>query len=179
MANRGVNKTILIGNVGADPEVNFMANGNAVGNFRMATSETWKDKDSGEPQERTEWHRIVFYGKLAEIVEKLIKKGTQVYVEGSIQTRKWQDQSGEDRYTTEIRANVVNVLSNGKDMSDGSQGGQSQSQGGQSQGGQQQQPQNQNQNQNQGQGFQGQPSQPTHQQPANSGMDDFDDDIPF
>ena len=107
MANRGINKVILVGHLGQDPEVRYMPNGNAVANFSVATSESWKDKQTGETRDRTEWHRIVVFGKLAEIAGEYIKKGTQVYLEGQLQTRKWQDQSGQDRYTTEV---VINPL---------------------------------------------------------------------
>jgi single-strand DNA-binding protein len=99
---RGVNKVILIGNVGGDPETRYLPSGNAVTNITLATSESWKDKQTGQQQERTEWHRVVFFGKLAEIAGEYLRKGSQVYVEGSLRTRKWQDQSGQDRYTTEI-----------------------------------------------------------------------------
>lgn len=99
---RGVNKVILVGNLGKDPEVRYMPNGNAVANITLATSESWKDKTSGEQQEKTEWHRVVIFGKLAEIAEKYLRKGSKVYLEGQLQTRKWQDQSGQDKYTTEV-----------------------------------------------------------------------------
>ena len=108
MTMRGINKVILIGNLGQDPEVRYMPNGNAVTNLSVATMESWKDKQTGETHERTEWHRVVVFGKLAEIAGEYIKKGTQVYLEGQLQTRKWQDQSGQDRYTTEI---VINPIS--------------------------------------------------------------------
>ena len=107
MANRGINKVILVGNLGQDPEVRYMPNGNAVANFSVATSESWKDKQTGENRDKTEWHRIVVFGKLAEITGEYIKKGTLVYIEGQLQTRKWQDQSGQDHYTTEV---VINPL---------------------------------------------------------------------
>ena len=107
MANRGINRVILVGHLGQDPEVRYMPNGNAVANFSVATSESWKDKQTGETRDRTEWHRIVVFGKLAEIAGQYLKKGTQVYIEGQLQTRKWQDQSGQDRYTTEV---VINPL---------------------------------------------------------------------
>ena len=107
MANRGINRVILVGNLGQDPEVRYMPNGNAVANFNIATSESWKDKQTGENRDKTEWHRIVVFGKLAEIAGQYLKKGTQVYIEGQLQTRKWQDQSGQDRYTTEV---VINPL---------------------------------------------------------------------
>lgn len=107
MATRGINKVILVGNLGQDPEIRYMSNGNAVANFNVATSETWKDKQTGENREKTEWHRIVVFGKLAEITGEYIKKGTLVYIEGQLQTRKWQDQSGQDRYTTEVVINPI------------------------------------------------------------------------
>ena len=99
---RGVNKVILVGNVGGDPETRYMPNGNAVTNITLATSESWKDKNTGQQQDRTEWHRVVFFGKLAEIAGEYLRKGSQVYVEGALRTRKWQGQDGQDRYTTEI-----------------------------------------------------------------------------
>ena len=105
-----VNKVILVGNLGADPETRFMPNGDAVANIRLATTESWKDKASGEKKEITEWHRVVFYRKLAEIVGQYLKKGSAVYVEGRIRTRKWQDKEGRDRYTTEIIANEMQML---------------------------------------------------------------------
>jgi len=104
-----VNKVILVGNLGADPETRYTASNDAVANIRVATTETWKDKN-GEKQERTEWHTVVFFGKLAEIVGEYLKKGRQVYVEGSLRTRKWQDKSGQDRYTTEIVASDMKML---------------------------------------------------------------------
>ncbi|MEW6354223.1 MAG: single-stranded DNA-binding protein [Pseudomonadota bacterium] len=108
---RGVNKVILIGNLGKDPEVRYMPSGAAVANVTLATTESWKDKQSGEQQERTEWHNIVFYNRLAEIVGEYLKKGSQIYVEGSLRTRKWQDKNtGADRYTTEIIANEMQML---------------------------------------------------------------------
>jgi len=107
---RGINKVILIGNLGADPEVRYMTNGEAVANLSVATSEGWKDKDTGENKERTEWHRVVFYRRLAEIAGEYLKKGSKVYVEGKLRTRKWQDQSGQDRYTTEIYGDELQML---------------------------------------------------------------------
>lgn len=107
---RGVNKVILIGNLGRDPEVRYSPNGSAVANVTLATSESWKDKNSGEKQEKTEWHRVVFFGRLAEIAGEYLKKGSQVYIEGRLQTRKWQDKDGHDRYTTEIVANEMQML---------------------------------------------------------------------
>lgn len=107
---RGINKAILIGNLGADPEVRYMPNGGAVTNITLATSEVWKDKQSGEQHDRTEWHRVVFFNRLAEIAGEYLKKGSKIYVEGRIQTRKWQDKNGQDRYTTEIIANEMQIL---------------------------------------------------------------------
>lgn len=107
---RGVNKVILIGNLGNDPEVRYTPNGNAVANVTLATSTTWRDKQTGELQERTEWHRIAFFNRLAEIVGEYLRKGSKVYVEGSLRTRKWQDKNGVDRYTTEIIANEMHML---------------------------------------------------------------------
>jgi single-strand DNA-binding protein len=106
---RGVNKVILVGNAGADPETRYMPNGNAVTNVTLATSESWKDKQTGQQQDRTEWHRVVFFGRLAEIAGEYIRKGSQVYVEGTLRTRKWQGQDGQDRYTTEV---VVDINGN-------------------------------------------------------------------
>lgn len=107
---RGVNKVILVGNLGKDPEVRYMPNGGAVANVTVATSEQWKDKQTGEQKERTEWHNVVFYQRLAEIVGEYLKKGSQIYVEGSLRTRKWQDKNGNDRYTTEIIASEMQML---------------------------------------------------------------------
>jgi single-strand DNA-binding protein len=107
---RGINKVILVGNLGKDPEVRYSPNGGAVTNITLATSESWKDKNTGEKQEKTEWHRVVFFGKLAEIAGEYLKKGAQIYVEGRLQTRKWQDKEGKDRYTTEIVAGEMQML---------------------------------------------------------------------
>jgi single-strand DNA-binding protein len=150
---RGVNKAILIGNLGRDPEVRYSPNGAAIANVTIATTESWKDKNTGEKQEKTEWHRVVFFGRLAEIVGEYLKKGSQVFVEGRLQTRKWQDRDGNDRYTTEIVANEMQML--------GSRGG-----GGAP-------PDNYNQDQTYG-GAQSSP-----QPAAAGGGDEFDDDIPF
>lgn len=109
---RGVNKVILIGNIGTDPEVRYMANGNAVTTLSLATSETWKDKTTGEKQEKTEWHRVVLFNRLGEIAGEYVRKGSKLYIEGSIRTRKWQDQQGQDKYTTEIVANEMQLLDN-------------------------------------------------------------------
>lgn len=110
MASRGINKVIIVGNLGQDPEVRFMPNGSAVANFTVATSETWKDKQTGEQKEKTEWHRIVIYQRLAEVAGEYLKKGSKVYLEGRLQTRKWQNQQGADQYTTEIVANEMQML---------------------------------------------------------------------
>lgn len=112
---RGVNKVILIGNCGSDPETRYMPNGGAVTNLSIATSESWKDKQSGQQQERTEWHRCVFYQKLAEIAGEYLKKGSKVYVEGQLRTRKWQGQDGQDRYTTEIIVSEMQMLDGKQD----------------------------------------------------------------
>ena len=162
---RGINKVILIGNLGQDPEVKYMPNGGAVTNVTVATSESWKDKNTGEMQDRTEWHRVVFFRRLAEIAGEYLKKGSKVYIEGKLQTRKWQDQQGNDRYTTEIVANEMQML----DSRGGMGGGGSQFAGGQGQG--------QGQNQNQGQSS----AKPQAAAPAAGAFDDggFDDDIPF
>ncbi|WP_432471179.1 single-stranded DNA-binding protein [Amphritea sp. HPY] len=195
---RGVNKVILIGNLGNDPETKYLPSGNAVTNITVATSESWKDKNTGQQQERTEWHRVVFFNRLAEIAGEYLRKGSKVYLEGSLRTRKWQDQSGQDRYTTEIVASEMQMLDG---RSEGGFQQQSQSGGYQQQapqqqapqqGYQQQQPQQapqqqapqqQYQQQAPQQGYQQnqqnqQPKQNVAPQPA-PGMDDFDDDIPF
>lgn len=112
--SRGVNKVIIIGNVGQDPEVKYTPAGTAITNISVATSEAWKDKQSGEAQERTEWHRIVFFNRLAEIAGEYLRKGSKVYVEGSLRTRKWQDQQGQDRYTTEIVGSEMQMLDGAK-----------------------------------------------------------------
>lgn len=111
----GVNKVIILGKLGNDPDVKYGTNGNAITNISVATSETWKDKTSGEKQEKTEWHRIIFFGKLAEIAGQYLRKGSQVYVEGKLQTRKWQDNSGNDRYTTEIIGAEMQMLGSKSD----------------------------------------------------------------
>ncbi|MGB0892970.1 MAG: single-stranded DNA-binding protein [Parashewanella sp.] len=197
MASRGVNKVILVGNLGQDPEVRYMPNGGAVANFTIATSETWKDKQSGEQKERTEWHRIVIYQRLAEIAGEYLKKGSKVFIEGRLQTRKWQNQQGQDQYTTEIIANEMQML----DSRNAGMGGQP-SQGGygqqQNQGGynapQQQKPAYQQAPQQQApqQSYQQAPQQQAAPKPAQSApqqapqqnftpnLDDgWDDDIPF
>jgi single-strand DNA-binding protein len=107
---RGINKVILVGNLGQDPEVRYSADGRAIANITVATSDTWKDKQSGEMRDKTEWHRVVFFNRLGEIAGEYLKKGSKVYIEGKLQTRKWQDKSGADRYTTEIVANEMQML---------------------------------------------------------------------
>lgn len=126
MATRGVNKVILVGHLGQDPEVRYMPNGGAVANLTLATSETWRDKVDGEMREHTEWHRVVVFGKLAEIASEYLRKGAQVYIEGQLRTRKWTDQSGQDRYTTEIVVNVGGTMQmlGGRRDSQPQQGGQ-------------------------------------------------------
>ncbi len=134
MSSRGVNKVILIGNVGNDPDIRYFPSGDAVVNLSLATSESWKDRNTGEPQERTEWHRVVIRGKLAEVVKQYVHKGSKLYLEGSLRTRKWQGQDGQDRYTTEI---VVGGLGSTMQMLDsrGQGGGQGPSYGTNQQGG--------------------------------------------
>lgn len=133
--SRGVNKVIIVGNLGKDPDSRFMPSGSAVTNVTIATSESWKDKQSGEKQEKTEWHQVVFFNRLGEIAAEYLKKGSKVYVEGSLRTRKWQDKtSGQDRYSTEIVASEMQMLDSR---------GDNQNQSGQSQGGYQQQSQSQ------------------------------------
>ena len=184
MASRGINKVILVGNLGQDPDVRFTPNGKAVANLTLATSESWKDQQ-GQMQEKTEWHRVVMFGKLAEIAGEYLKKGSQIYVEGKLQTRKWQDQQGQDKYTTEI---VLDPFNGTMQMLGGRSGG-GQSEGGYQGGGQQRQsapqqqyqqrpPQNQNQNQG-GYGQQNQQPQQQNTPPMAEPDFDFDDDIPF
>ena len=190
---RGINKVILIGNIGQDPEVKYMPSGGAVTNVSVATSETWKDKNTGQPQERTEWHRVVFFNRLGEIAGEYLKKGSKVYIEGSLRTRKWQAQDGTDRYTTEIVASEMQMLDGRSDnagMGGGMGGGamnaaaiassfdqtpqynNAPAQGGYNQGGM-----------NQGGGYPQQPArapqQPAAQPHQPAGFDSFDDDIPF
>jgi single-strand DNA-binding protein len=151
-----VNKVILVGNLGKDPEVRYMPSGEAVTNITVATTDSWKDKNSGEKKEATEWHRVVFFRKLAEIAGQYLKKGSQVYIEGSLKTRKWQDKDGQDRYTTEIVADTMQMLGRREGMGDsgpresGDYGG-------------------------------GRPaaSAKPQQAPAGGGFSDFEDDIPF
>ena len=110
MASRGVNKVILVGNLGNDPEVRYLPNGGAVANITLATSESWRDKQTGEQKEKTEWHRVVLFGKLAEVAGEYLRKGSQVYVEGKLTTRKWTDQAGAEKYTTEIHVNIGGTM---------------------------------------------------------------------
>ena len=188
MASRGVNKVILVGNLGNDPEIRYMPSGGAVANITIATSESWRDKATGEQREKTEWHRVALFGKLAEVAGEYLRKGSQVYIEGQLQTRKWQDQSGQDRYTTEV---VVQGFNGVMQMLGGRQGG-GQGMGAPMGGGQQQQggwgqpqqpaaaPQQKNfapQQQQQSAPQQQAPQQP--QQQYNEPPMDFDDDIPF
>ncbi|NIG81801.1 single-stranded DNA-binding protein [Klebsiella sp. Ap-873] len=150
MASRGVNKVIIVGNLGQDPEVRYLPNGGAVANITLATSESWRDKQTGETKEKTEWHRVVLFGKLAEVAGEYLRKGSQVYIEGKLTTRKWTDQSGVEKYTTEIHVNV---------------GGTMQMLGGKQEGSQQSKPQ--------------QKQQRSSQSSSNEPPMDFDDDIPF
>ena len=119
---RGINKVILVGNCGQDPETRFSSSGAAITNISLATSETWKDKQTGQQQERTEWHKVVFFNRLGEIAGEYLKKGSKVYIEGSLRTRKWQDKEGQDRYTTEIVGNEMQMLDS-RGMSDNSDTG--------------------------------------------------------
>ncbi|WZL14780.1 single-stranded DNA-binding protein [Vibrio phage vB_VpaM_XM1] len=164
MASRGINKAILVGNLGQDPDVRYMPNGSAVANITIATSDSWRDKATGEQREKTEWHRVVLFGKLAEVAGQYLKKGSQVYIEGQLQTRKWQDQSGQDRCSTEV---IVQVFNGVMQMLGGRPQGQNPHQGGW---GQPQQPQQSQQRQQ----MQQQPQQQYNEPPM-----DFDDDIPF
>ena len=177
MASRGVNKVILVGNLGQDPEVRYMPNGGAVANITLATSESWRDKQTGETKEKTEWHRVVLFGKLAEVAGEYLRKGSQVYIEGALQTRKWTDQAGVEKYTTEVVVNVGGTMQ----MLGGRQGGGAPAGGNagqQSQGGwgQSQQPQASNQFSG---GAQSRPQQNAAPAPSNEPPMDFDDDIPF
>jgi single-strand DNA-binding protein len=165
-----VNKVILVGNLGKDPEVRFMPNGEAVCNFSIATTDSWKDK-SGAKQERTEWHNIVMYRKLAEIAGEYLKKGRPVYVEGRLQTRKWQTKEGQDRYTTEIIADQMQMLG-GRDAGGSNasyDGGMDQSSGGS----------DYDQSSSKNQTTKSAPEQAAKPATAGSGFDDFEDDIPF
>ncbi|MGR5512807.1 single-stranded DNA-binding protein [Vibrio diabolicus] len=177
MASRGINKVILVGNLGNDPEIRYMPNGGAVANITIATSDSWRDKATGEQREKTEWHRVVLFGKLAEVAGEYLRKGSQVYIEGQLQTRKWQDQSGQDRYSTEVVVqgfNGVMQMLGGRGQGGGAPMGGQQQQGGW---GLPQQPAQQQYNAPQQQQQQQAPQQP--QQQYNEPPMDFDDDIPF
>lgn len=155
MASRGVNKVILVGNLGQDPEIRYMPNGGAVANITLATSESWRDKATGEQKEKTEWHRVVLFGKLAEVAGEYLKKGSQIYIEGKLNTRKWTDQAGVEKYTTEVHVNVGGTMQMLGGKAEGGKPAQSAAQ--QSRPAQQSQPATQN----------------------NEPPMDFDDDIPF
>jgi single-strand DNA-binding protein len=179
---RGINKVILVGNLGADPETRAMPSGTTVANLRIATSESWRDKQSGEQQERTEWHRVVLFGRLGEIAAEYLKKGSQVYIEGSLRTRKWQDKQGQERYSTEIVGNEMQMLGGrgggggagaggGGDFERGSSGGSGAGRGSRGSGG--------------GGGGGGEPYPDEYAHSGGGGAagggkaEDFDDDIPF
>ena len=185
---KGINKVILVGHLGGDPEVRTTQGGNAMANLNVATSESWTDKNTHQKMEKTEWHKVVLFGKLAELAGQYLKKGSKVYLEGKLQTRKWQDQQGQDRYTTEV------VLANGGQMQildSRPQNGQQPYQPQQQSQPQQQQYQQSPQQNGQQQGYQAQhnayaqasggarPQVNNHQQQSQGGFDDFDDDIPF
>ena len=174
---RGVNKVILVGNLGQDPETRYMPSGGAVTNVTIATSETWKDKQTGQPQERTEWHRVVFFNRLAEIAGEYLKKGSKVYVEGALRTRKWQDKStGADRYTTEIVGGEMQMLDS---RGGGDMGGGQASYGQQAPAPMQQQAQP-TQAPRVGGDYQGHQGHQGHHPPQSpEGFDNFDDDCPF
>lgn len=167
---RGVNKVILVGTLGRDPEVRYTPNGNAIANLNVATSEQWTDKQSGDRQEKTEWHRVVIFGKLAEIAGQYLKKGSQVYLEGKLQTRKWQDQTGQDRYSTEVVLDANGQMQMLGGRNDQRNGGTASMDDGYS-------------DQGYGGGSNYAPSRPTAQRPAPSTPaafgPDLDDDIPF
>jgi len=154
---RGINKVILIGNLGADPETRAMPSGTTVANLRVATSESWRDKQTGEQQERTEWHRVALFGRLAEIAGEYLRKGSQVYIEGSLRTRKWQDKQGNERYSTEIVGNELQML--------GGRGGAQAGSGGSPT--------------SAGAGSAGTPSYAEESAGGGSRSEEFDDDIPF
>ncbi len=163
---RGLNKVMLIGNLGAEPEIRYTTGGSAIANLRLATAESWRDKESGEQQERTEWHRVVFFGRLAEIAGEYLKKGSQIYVEGRLQTRKWQDKEGLERFSTEIVANEMQML--------GGRGGAAGGAGGGFEGGTSAPRESSG-----GGGGGGRQRAATSAPATDSPMPDFDDDIPF
>lgn len=155
MASRGINKVILVGNIGQDPETRYTPSGSAITRISVATSDTWKDKQSGQQQERTEWHRVVFFNRLAEIAGEYLRKGSKVYIEGALRTNKWQDQQGQERYTTEIIASEMQMLdsrSGGADQSQAQQGSYS---------------------------APARNAPPASNQAPEPSFDNFDDDIPF
>ena len=158
MASRGINKVIVLGNLGRDPEMRYASNGSAIASFSIATSESWNDKNSGEKVEKTEWQRVVAYRRLAEIIGEYLKKGSQVYIEGKLQTRKWQDKDGQDRYTTEIVANEMQMLGSRGDSGGGGGGSYDQSAPVPKA---------------------APPTGSADSAPASGGGGDFDDDIPF
>lgn len=151
MASKGINKAIIVGNLGKDPEVRYTQSGSAIASITIATSESWRDKATGEQKEKTEWHRVVLFGKLAEIAGEYLQKGSQVYIEGKLTTRKWTDQAGVEKYTTEIHVNVGGVLQMLGGKPDGGGGSQPQQQG----------------------------RQPQQHASSNEPPMDFDEDIPF
>jgi len=155
---RGINKVILVGNLGKDPEIKYTASGGAIANITVATADSWNDKQTGEKVEKTEWHRVVAFQRLAEIMGEYLKKGSQVYIEGKLQTRKWQDQSGQDRYTTEIVANDMQMLGSRGGEGGGGEGGGRAAGGG---------------------GFRKNPAPQQPQAQQDSDNDFADDDIPF
>lgn len=182
MASRGVNKVILVGNLGQDPEVRYMPSGGAVANITIATSESWRDKQTGEQKEQTEWHRVVLFGKLAEVAGEYLKKGSQVYIEGQLRTRKWTDQQGVEKYTTEVVVNVGGTMQmlGGRGGNNGGQSGGNESGrqfSGQTSGG--------NGNSRKSPGRSGPQTQNAGGSSQNAGQGageppmDFDDDIPF
>jgi single-strand DNA-binding protein len=168
---RGINKVILVGNLGADPETRAMPSGTTVANLRIATSESWRDKQTGEQQERTEWHRVVLFGRLGEVAAEYLKKGSQVYIEGSLRTRKWQDKSGTERYSTEIVGNDMQMLGGRGGGGGGGGGGFERAPGGGSSGS----------GAARGGSGGGDPlsEYSPSDGPSGGGRDDFDDDIPF
>ena len=179
--SRGINKVILVGRLGNDPDVRYTASGSAVTTISIATSESWKDRNTGQQQERTEWHRVVFFGRLAEIAGQYLKKGSQVYVEGSLRTNKYTDKNGVERYSTDINANELQMLG-GAGGGGGNFGGGQPAQGGYQDNFNQAPPQNnygggapQQQAPRQNQGF----NQPKQPESATDDFDRFDDDIPF
>ena len=175
---RGINKVTIVGNLGQDPETKYMPSGGAVTNISVATSESWKDKQTGQPQERVEWHRIVFFNRLAEIAGEYLKKGSQVYVEGALRTRKWQDQSGNDRYTTEIVGSEMQMLGGRQGGGGGMGGDAGYDQSYAPQAPSQAAPQQQYAAPQQQAAPAARPQAAPAPQPA-PGMDSFDDDIPF